>query len=356
MRIFKKDLSVPVERLYDVNERGRQMKMYEVKEIEEYTGLSRKDLFVYEESIPPVKRKDNAGSNAKGGERKGYKLYDQEGLEKLCMAVLFKKLGATPKRINELFAEGNFDKNDVFDELILEAGRKRQEADDIITVANVLKELNMEAVSQSFFQLSNLHGLAEQLRRELNSDETKKVIEKWDKPTEEELIEIYRGFDGYTEADLESDKVEAQVEKLKRFAVEVLDVDGGRFLSGQANSLVAVDAYAKDIEKRTRRGLPEFIADAIFAYQINHFWDEGENVVEDLEKCIGMDYSEKRVKAELEKFMMLLNRWFGYRNYAEGENIISKLKLQFKKDGDMEDEVKLMDYICGAMKYYGDVR
>ena len=188
------------------------------------------------------------------------------------------------------------------------------------------------------------------------SDETKKVIEKWDKPTEEELIEIYRGFDGYTEADLESDKVEAQVEKLKRFAVEVLDVDGGRFLSGQANSLVAVDAYAKDIEKRTRRGLPEFIADAIFAYQINHFWDEGENVVEDLEKCIGMDYSEKRVKAELEKFMMLLNRWFGYRNYAEGENIISKLKLQFKKDGDMEDEVKLMDYICGAMKYYGDVR
>lgn len=345
-----------MERLYDINGSERQMKLYEVKEIEEYTGLNRKDLFVYEESIPPVKRKDNAGSNAKGGEHKGYKLYDQKELEKLCMAALFKKLGAAPKRINELFAEGNFDKNDVFDELIFEAGKKRQEADDIITVANVLKELNIEAVSQSFFQLNNLHGLAEQLRRELNSDETKKVIEKLDKSAEEKLFEIYRGFDGYTEEDLESDKVEAQVEKLKRFAVEVLGVDWSRFLSGQANSLVAVDAYAKDIEKRTRRGLPEFIADAIFAYQINHFWDEGENVVEDLEKCIGMDYSEKRVKAGLEKFMMLLNRWFGYRNYAEGENIISKLKLQFKKDGDMEDEVKLMDYICGAMKYYGDVR
>ena len=56
---------------------GKKMKMYGVKEIEEYTGLSRKDLFVYEKSIPPVERKDNAGFNAKGKEHKGYKLYDQ---------------------------------------------------------------------------------------------------------------------------------------------------------------------------------------------------------------------------------------------------------------------------------------
>lgn len=332
------------------------MKMYGVKEIEEYTGLSRKDLFVYEKSIPPVERKDNAGFNAKGKEHKGYKLYDQEGLEKLCMASLFKKLGAAPKRINELFVGRNFNKNDVFDELILEARRKRQEADDIITVAKVFKELNTEAVSQSFFQLSNLHGLAEQLRRELNSDETRKVMGKFDESAEEKLLEIYRGFDGYTEEELESDKVEAQVEKLKYFAVEVLGVDWGRFLSGQANSLAAVDTYIRDVEKRTRRGLPEFIADAIFVYQINHFLDEGESTIEDLEKCIGMDYSEEKVKGCLEQFMALLSKWFGYKNYAEGESIISKLKLQFKQEGDMKDEVRLMDYICGAMKYYGNAK
>ena len=207
-------------------------------------------------------------------------------------------------------------------------------------------------MSQSFFQLNNLNSLAEQLRRELNSDETKRVMEKFDESAEEKLLEIYMGFDGYTEEELESENVEEQVEKLKCFAIEVLDVDWARFLSGQANSLVGVDTYVRYIEKKIRRGLPEFIAHAIFNYQLNHFLDEGENVIQDLGKCIGMDYSEESVKGCLDQFMMLLSRWFGYRDYAEGENIISKLKLQFKQEGDMKDEVELMDYICGAMKYY----
>lgn len=332
------------------------MKMYEVKEIKEYTGLDRKDLFVYEKSIPPVDRKDNAGFNAKGEEHKGYKLYDQEGLQKLCMVALFKKLGATPKRINELFAERNFDKNDVLDELILEARRKRQEADDIITVATILKELNTEIVSQNFFHLNNLHGLAEQLRRGMNSHETKKAMENFNESAEEKLLEIYRGFEGYTEEEVESDEVEAQVEKLRCFAIETLDVDWARFLSGQAMALVGVDTYIRDIEKKTRRGLPEFIADAIFNYQLNHFLDEGGDVIADFYKYIGIDYSEESVKECLDQFMMLLSKWFGYRNYDEGENIISKLKLQFKQESDMKDEVKLMDYIYGAMKYYENVR
>ena len=34
------------------------------------------------------------------------------------------------------------------------------------------------------------------------------------------------------------------------------------------------------------------------------------------------------------------------------ENIISELKLQFKQESDMKDEVKLMDYIYGTMMYY----
>ncbi len=331
------------------------MRIYEVKEIEEYTGLNRKDLFVYEKTIPPVDRKDNAGFNAKGEKHKGYKIYDQDGLEKLCMAALFKKLGATPKRINDLFAESNFDKNDVFDELILEARRKRQEADDIIIVAKMLKELNTEIVSRNFFQLNNLHGLAEQLRGGMNSDETKKTMENFNESAEEKLLEIYKGFEGYTEDEIDSDKVEEQVEKLKCFAIEILDVNWARFLSGQVVFLVGVDTYVRDIEKKTRRGLPEFIADAIFSYQLNHFLDEGEDVIEDLYKCIGVDYSEEGVKRSLDQFMLLLSKWFGYRNYAERENIISKLKLQFKQEGDMKDEARLMDYICGAMKYYENI-
>lgn len=328
------------------------MRVYEVKDIEEYTGLSRKDLFVYEKSIPPVDRKDNAGFNFKGEKHKGYKLYDQEGLEKLCMAALFKKLGATPKRINNLFGERNFCKNDVFDELIFEAKRKRQEANDIITVAKMLKELNTEIVFQNFFQLNDLHSLAEQLRREMNSDETKKAMENFNVSAEEKLLEIYKEFEEYTEDEIDSDKIEEQVEKLKCFATEILGMDWARFLSGQVVSLGGLDTYVSDIEKKTRKGLPEFIADAIFSYQLNHFLDEGEDVIKDFYKSIGLDYSEESVKENLDQFMLLLSKWFGYRNYDEGKNIINKCKLQFKQEGDMMDEIKLMDYIYGAMRYY----
>ncbi len=58
----------------------------------------------------------------------------------------------------------------------------------------------------------------------------------------------------------------------------------------------------------------------------------------------------RKSEGEFRAIYDVLSRWFGYRNYAEGGSIISKLKLPFKQESDLKDEVMLMDYICGAMK------
>ena len=69
------------------------MKKYTVGDVINHTGLTRKQLFDYEKSIPPIDRVDNESEY-----HRGYKLYDEEGLNKLCMAALFSKLGAGSKK------------------------------------------------------------------------------------------------------------------------------------------------------------------------------------------------------------------------------------------------------------------
>ena len=100
------------------------MKTFKVKEVREYTGLTRKQLFNYEKSIPPIKRENEAG----------YKVYDLQGLYKLSMAALLSELGAGPQRINDIFGSPDFDRKKVMEDLIDEAKRERQRLDDIITV------------------------------------------------------------------------------------------------------------------------------------------------------------------------------------------------------------------------------
>lgn len=332
------------------NQGGKKMKTYTVREIREYTGLTRKQLFDYEKSIPPVDRVDNAGEN-----HKGYKLYSQEGLDKLSMAALFAELGAGPQRINDIFGAENYDRKKVINDLIIEAKRERQRLNDIITVADHMKEFDLTSLSYNPFQITDLHQIAEAIRRDLKSEETLILSEKMeDEKIRKKLLKIYKEIGNLKGMDSDPSIANKKVKKLISF----IEIDIGisswaRILSGLSIALSATEDYRDYVDSYIGDGSAEYISGVISDYQMNCLIEDGDKYWKELEALEGRDYKDPEVENAIKVFLKLLEKWFGFRTLTEASNIIQALQYTLSQDDEIDSETKeLLGYLFSVLKYY----
>lgn len=318
-------------------------KTFRVREIRKYTGLSRKQLYDYVKSIPPIGTENDAG----------YKLYDHEGLEKLSMAALFAELGAGPQRINDIFGAGDFDRKKAMDDLLYEAEEKRRHLDDIITVARIYKEMDAMVLPFNPFQIQGLHETAEAVRAELKSADTKKLIDM-DKKDGHRLLEIFREFKEYAENGIKPDGAGDQVEKLINFFCDGIGAENwARILSGHTALLISSSEYIDYVEKDVGNGVAEYISSAIIEYQMSGFLDDMEKELSDtLDDVIGMDYSAPEVGTLVLIFMVLMERWFGYTSFAEGLTLIQSARYASGHYEDDEYVRESFDYLYDTLSYY----
>lgn len=320
------------------------MKTYKVKEVREYTGLSRKQLFDYEKSIPPVAKENEAG----------YKIYDQEGLDRLSMAALFSELGAGPQRINDIFGAEDYDKRKVLVDLIDEAKRERQRLNDIITVASFLKNFDFESLSYNPFQISELHKMAESIRSDYKSEDVTKIVNNLDDRKKKRLLRILRGFEAFDENNVEAEGIDKQIEKLITFIRKDLEVENwARIMTGFAISLGSSNSYKNYVDKKTKEGMAEYISEAISSYQMNKMIDEGDKYWDELEAIEGNDFENPAVHNAVERIMMLLNKWYGFKSLTEAAGIFQSLQFMVQQDEESDDDTrKVFSTLFEAVKYY----
>lgn len=300
------------------------MRTFTVKEVRKYTGLTRKQLFSYKNSIEPVGYENNAK----------YKLYDQEGLEKLSMAALYSELGATPARINKLF-QNEIDRKELMIQLIDEARQKIQDLEDIITIAEMYKEVDISVLSSNPLVGMTRHEYAESIRKETNSNDLKVIEEAFeDKKIEKKFEKIIRKISQSikdAENDVEAQIVEKSIESLISFIIKDIGVENEmRLLSGLAIGMSIQESLVKYIDDVTGQGEAIYIGEAITLYQMNHF-------IEDVEAKIGDD--NKVDDNVIEIIYEFIKKWFGYNTYEEAKGIMSGFIMNAEQEDEPDQEV-----------------
>ena len=324
------------------------MRVYTVKEVRKYTGLTRKQLYDYKKSIPPIGMENEAG----------YKLYDQEGLEKLSIAALLAELGAGPQRINDIFGADDYDRKKVIKDLIDEAKREREHLDDIITVAEEFIKYNLSKMSYNMFQLRDLHQLATDIRQEKDSEDVKNYIEKMDADTFSKLIEIYGRFEKYINKTEITEELERDVDAIACFASETLGLKNtARFVYTQALALLVYDDYKAVIDNATRKGLSDVIADSILAYLTEHLTDELIELDDNnaWDAFVDEEFSSDGVRELVDKVAAIIQKWYGYGIGPELEMAVEGLKIKLEQGSIEEDAeyiIKFFEVLLKAAKYY----
>ena len=74
------------------------MKLYKVKEVCEMTGLTRKQLYDYQNIVNPS-----------SFEKSGYKLYDEPAVERLILVANYRKILMPLKTIKDILNEKEYD-------------------------------------------------------------------------------------------------------------------------------------------------------------------------------------------------------------------------------------------------------
>lgn len=306
------------------------MKTYRIRDVRKYTGLSRKQIFDYSKSIKPIGVENDAN----------YKLYDEEGLEKLSIAALLSNLGAGPQRINEIFSHENLDREKVIDELISEAKDKIQELEDIITVADYIKDYNFKGVTVNPLELSTLHETAVLIKEELNSPENIRLSENLEKKIND-LIEIYKkmcsDYDKYGEEEIP----EEDFEELISFITNELEYENWpRFFTGQVINLYSLEFYIEFIDSRIGKGSAETILTLIAKYQADHLFNDLDPILFDDEfdeKLEDRDYESETIRNSVKEIVGIFSKWYGYKSGEEISQLLTLLQYAFEQEEESDD-------------------
>ena len=108
-------------------------RMYSMKEVFEKTGLNRRQVFEFQDVVPPAKRKQ-VGLN----HNEGYKYYDDDGLKKLQIISIFRQLNVPNVDIKRRMRVSPFNSEEILTEQIERLKEERKRIDDCIKLAETL--------------------------------------------------------------------------------------------------------------------------------------------------------------------------------------------------------------------------
>ena len=307
------------------------MKTYRIRDIRKYTGLSRKQIYDYSKSIKPIGFENDAK----------YKLYDREGLEKLSLAALLSELGAGPQRINDIFSSETFDKEIIINELINEAKNKIQDLEDIITVADFIKDFNIQGITINPLEVSGLHEQASLIRNALQSPDNIATAEIFAE-NQSGLIEIYKiicsDYDKFGPDDIPKEDYDLLIGFIK---TTLGSENWARVFTGISTVLSSLDEYIIYVNSIIGSGSSDKIAEALVNYQLKGFFEEFEpyctdDFDEEIEK---RHYNSEIVRITLKHLLDIFSKWFGYRSGDEMSNVITTVQYLFEQEEDNDDYI-----------------
>ena len=239
--------------------------MRTVHEISKLTGVSIRTLHYYDEIglLSPTQLTDA-----------GYRLYNDESLEKLQLILLFRELRFSLKEIKNILHSSDFDRNKALEQQIELLTLKREHLDNLITFARGIKMLGVNNMDFSAFDTKKLDAYAKQAKENWGKTEAYKEYEQKTKGlTKEEknmngkaLMTFFVEFGQMLDLSPESDVVQAQVKNLQDFITEHFYTCTKEILSGLGKMYNCGGEMTDNINKAGGAGTAEFAAKAIEIY------------------------------------------------------------------------------------------
>lgn len=315
------------------------MRVFSVKEVRDLTGLTWKQLYEYKEGIPGIGPINEAG----------YKRYSEEDVDKLIQAMMLAKLGAKPKDINRVFTNKDYDRNKLLDDLEVKAKKKLEEINDILTVVEILKDMEINILNP--YQVRDLHSFAEYLRSELNSEDVKKLEKFFEQDDAVARIASFlKKFEDITKDTVDDPSTHELVKELKDFVEKEIGVNGFWFLRVLANDAIANKSIKEGIDTGIKEGISEIIGEAIYDYLFTVFYEESDEELDKLVDLLGEDYGNHEVKECITQLEDHYMRVFGYRSKKQ---VFEDLKYLDFVLYDVDDSFEqVFDYFINGVRYY----
>lgn len=204
----------------------------------------------------------------------GYRLYDDEALERLQQIMLFRELEFSLKDIKQIIEGSNFDRNRALEQQIELLTLKKEHIENLITFARGILGIGVKNMDFSAFDTRKLDEYAAQAKATWGqTDAYKEYEEKTDRLTDDEknilgenMMVIFKEFGTMLNQDIESVEVQAQVKKLQDYITEHFYTCTKKILGGLGKMYSGGGSITENIDDACGAGTAEFVAGAISVY------------------------------------------------------------------------------------------
>lgn len=243
-----------------------EKKMMIVNEVSRLTGVSIRTLQYYDKIglLPPADYTEV-----------GYRLYDDETLQKLQIILLFRELEFPLKDIRRIIESPVFDREKALEQQIHILELKKEHIENLIDLARGVKKSGVKDMTDfTAFDTAKIDDYIAKAREYWEDTAAFKEFEEKnaDRTSEEnagintELMKIFAQFGGMKDMDPASPKVQKQVKKLQDYITDKFYKCTNTILSSLGHAYSAEGEMNRNIDKAGGKGTGEFVDKAIQIY------------------------------------------------------------------------------------------
>lgn len=243
-----------------------EKKMMIVNEVSRLTGVSIRTLQYYDKIglLPPADYTEV-----------GYRLYDDETLQKLQIILLFRELEFPLKDIRRIIESPVFDREKALEQQIHILELKKEHIENLIDLARGVKKSRVKDMTDfTAFDTAKIDDYIAKAREYWGDTAAFKEFEEKnaDRTSEEnagintELMKIFVQFGGMKDMDPASPKVQKQVKKLQDYITDKFYKCTNTILSSLGHAYSAEGEMNRNIDKAGGKGTGEFVDKAIQIY------------------------------------------------------------------------------------------
>lgn len=243
-----------------------EKKMMIVNEVSRLTGVSIRTLQYYDKIglLPPADYTEV-----------GYRLYDDETLQKLQIILLFRELEFPLKDIRRIIESPVFDREKALEQQIHILELKKEHIENLIDLARGVKKSGVKDMTDfTAFDTAKIDDYIAKAREYWGDTAAFKEFEEKnaDRTSEEnagintELMKIFAQFGGMKDMDPASPKVQKQVKKLQDYITDKFYKCTNTILSSLGHAYSAEGEMNRNIDKAGGKETGEFVDKAIQIY------------------------------------------------------------------------------------------
>lgn len=243
-----------------------EKKMMIVNEVSRLTGVSIRTLQYYDKIglLPPADYTEV-----------GYRLYDDETLQKLQIILLFRELEFPLKDIRRIIESPVFDREKALEQQIHILELKKEHIENLIDLVRGVKKSGVKDMTDfNAFDTAKIDDYIAKAREYWGDTAAFKEFEEKnaDRTSEEnagintELMKIFAQFGGMKDMDPASPKVQKQVKKLQDYITDKFYKCTNTILSSLGHAYSAEGEMNRNIDKAGGKGTGEFVDKAIQIY------------------------------------------------------------------------------------------